>query len=107
MNTHIVYIETIMWRCVGHSEVDTCHGGVQVEGVSAYRGVRPEFVLVSSAAVERNARLMTGVERECSIPIVKLNPGNYNGGNCMLFLNVVEGEGRCQIRMNIYIYIFG
>eukprot|EP00897_Mesotaenium_endlicherianum_P005086 jgi/Mesen1/4605/ME000233S03899 len=48
---------------------------LEVESISAYRGARPQLVLVSSAAVERNARASTPQLRDASIPIVKLNPG--------------------------------
>lgn len=46
----------------------------QVASVSLERKARPQFVLLSSAAVERSARAQMPEERESSIPIVKLNP---------------------------------
>lgn len=48
---------------------------LEIASISAYRAARPQFVLVSSAAVQRSARAQTAEEREASIPIVKLNPG--------------------------------
>ncbi|GBG76854.1 hypothetical protein CBR_g23069 [Chara braunii] len=48
---------------------------LEVKSIQAYRNPRPQFVLVSSAGVERSARAKTPDEREKSIPIVKLNPG--------------------------------
>eukprot|EP00244_Chara_vulgaris_P004348 TRINITY_DN18624_c0_g1_i1.p1 TRINITY_DN18624_c0_g1~~TRINITY_DN18624_c0_g1_i1.p1 ORF type:complete len:623 (-),score=126.34 TRINITY_DN18624_c0_g1_i1:171-1949(-) len=48
---------------------------LEVKSIQAYRNPRPQFVLVSSAGVERSARAKTPEEREKSIPIVKLNPG--------------------------------
>lgn len=45
-------------------------------GISAYRDPRPQLLLVSSAGVERNARIGDDAEaRKRDIPIVQLNPG--------------------------------
>jgi uncharacterized protein YbjT (DUF2867 family) len=49
---------------------------LEIEHISAYRKPRPQFVLVSSAAVERSNRARTPEQRDRSIPIVKLNPGD-------------------------------
>jgi len=48
---------------------------LDVEFIKLYRNARPSFVYVSSAAVERNARLETKEARAKDIPIVQLNPG--------------------------------
>lgn len=45
-------------------------------GISAFKAPRPRVVLVSSAAVERNARIGDDeAARKRDIPIVQLNPG--------------------------------
>lgn len=45
-------------------------------GIGAFRAPRPQLVLVSSAGVERNARIGDDEEaRKRDIPIVQLNPG--------------------------------
>lgn len=45
-------------------------------GISAYKDERPAIVMVSSAAVERNALIGDDLEaRKKDIPIVQLNPG--------------------------------
>ncbi|GAQ80379.1 hypothetical protein KFL_000530070 [Klebsormidium nitens] len=49
---------------------------LEIEHISAYKKPRPQFVLVSSAAVERSNRARTPEQRDRSIPIVKLNPGD-------------------------------
>lgn len=50
---------------------------VQIEdGIKAYKDVKPSIVVVSSAAVERNAVIGDDAEaRKKDIPIVQLNPG--------------------------------
>ena len=54
----------------------------QIACISAFSDPTPEFVLVSSAAVQRSARALTAEEREASIPIVKLNPGEVGRWRC-------------------------
>lgn len=45
-------------------------------GISAYVDPRPQLLLVSSAGVERNAKVGDDpVKRQAEIPIVQLNPG--------------------------------
>ena len=47
-----------------------------VGGISGWRAARPQVLLVSSAAVERNARIGNDeAARKADIPIVQLNPG--------------------------------
>eukprot|EP00873_Tetraselmis_striata_P015836 jgi/Tetstr1/436100/TSEL_024948.t1 len=59
-------------------------------GVRAYKEPRPQFVMVSSAGVERNARIGDDAEaRAADIPIVQLNPGGI--------LNY-KYEGECALR---------
>lgn len=59
------------------------------DGIQAYKAPRPQIVLVSSAGVERNARIGDDQEaRKKDIPIVQLNPGNvlnhkYTGENAL------------------------
>lgn len=50
---------------------------IQFEGgIRAYKAPRPQLILVSSAGVERNARIGDDLEaRKKDIPIVQLNPG--------------------------------
>eukprot|EP00898_Chlorokybus_atmophyticus_P001677 jgi/Chlat1/250/Chrsp1S03047 len=48
---------------------------LEIASIRAYRVPCPQFVLLSSAGVERNARVVTPQDREMQIPIVKLNPG--------------------------------
>ena len=57
--------------------VDAWSFSMQIEHISAYKKPRPQFVLVSSAAVERSNRARTPEQRDRSIPIVKLNPGQW------------------------------
>lgn len=45
-------------------------------GIKAYSAPRPQLVLISSAGVERNARIGNDEEaRKAEIPIIQLNPG--------------------------------
>lgn len=48
---------------------------LKIESISAYRNVRPAFVLISSAGAERNAKIENEADRKAEIPIVQLNPG--------------------------------
>ena len=49
---------------------------LQIDGISAYRDPRPALLMVSSAAVERNAVIGDdAAKRKQDIPIVQLNPG--------------------------------
>eukprot|EP00899_Mesostigma_viride_P013008 jgi/Mesvir1/21708/Mv26565-RA.2 len=55
------------------------HGGpfkLQMRHISAYSLPRPQFVLLSSAGVERSAACGSEEERKTHIPIVQLNPGS-------------------------------
>ncbi|GAB4820680.1 hypothetical protein N2152v2_007726 [Parachlorella kessleri] len=58
-------------------------------GISAYKDPRPQVVLISSAGVERNAKIGLDEEaRKKDIPIVQLNPGGvlnhkYTGENAV------------------------
>lgn len=49
---------------------------LEVKSVNAFKDARPLLVHMSSAGVERNARIETAEDRKrCSMPIVQLNPG--------------------------------
>ena len=49
---------------------------LEIESIGGFRATRPALVLLSSAGVERNARIGDDVEaRKKDIPIVQLNPG--------------------------------
>ncbi|PRW55975.1 nadh:ubiquinone oxidoreductase complex i intermediate-associated 30 [Chlorella sorokiniana] len=58
-------------------------------GIRAYRDPRPQLIMVSSAGVERNAKIGLDEEaRKKDIPIVQLNPGavlnhKYSGENAV------------------------
>ncbi|GAB5353807.1 hypothetical protein AAMO2058_000065500 [Amorphochlora amoebiformis] len=61
---------------------------LRVDSISKVAKPKPQIVLITSAAVERNARIETKEERENEIPIVKLNPNGilnwkYKGENVL------------------------
>ena len=63
----------------GLPNYESCTGGafaLEIESVSAFALPRPQLVMLSSAGVERNARIGDDpVKRKMDIPIVQLNPG--------------------------------
>mmetsp|Transcript_26186 Transcript_26186/g.83691 ORF Transcript_26186/g.83691 Transcript_26186/m.83691 type:complete len:633 (+) Transcript_26186:205-2103(+) len=49
---------------------------LEIDGpLMGYRAARPQLVMMSTAGVERNARIQSDEERLLDIPIVQLNPG--------------------------------
>ena len=73
-----------------HLPADATYSLLQIDGgICAFSDVKPAVVMLSSAAVERNAIIGDDTEaRKRDIPIVQLNPGStlnwkYEGENAL------------------------
>ncbi len=78
------------WACGHHPPSDATYLLLQIDGgIRAFSDVKPAVVMLSSAAVERNAIIGDDAEaRKRDIPIVQLNPGStlnwkYEGENAL------------------------